>query len=70
MIGNDFLDIMMHKRFTEHQSYVLLCTETTLSNPPVVHSKSSCDVHLLRSLWINLPYLVLWTEKGIHRAPL
>ena len=31
------------------QSYVLLCTETTLSNPPVVQSKSSCDVHLLRS---------------------
>ena len=32
-----------------HQSYVLLCTETTLSNPPVVLSKSSCNVHLLRS---------------------
>ena len=32
-----------------HQSYVLLCTETTLSNPPVVIPKSSCDVHLLRS---------------------
>ena len=32
-----FLDIMMHQRFTGHQSYVLLCTETTLSNPPVVH---------------------------------
>ena len=32
-----------------HQSYVLLCTETTLSNPPVVQPKSSCDVHLLRS---------------------
>ena len=31
-----------------------LCTETTLSNPPVVHPKSSCDVHLLRSLWVTL----------------
>ena len=28
---------MMHLRFMGHQSYVLLCTETTLSNPPVVH---------------------------------
>ena len=37
MIGNIFLDIMMHKRFTGLQSYVLLCSETTLSNPPVVH---------------------------------
>ena len=46
MIGNHFLDIMIHQRFTGHQSYVLLCPETTLSNP-----KSSCDVHLLRSLW-------------------
>ena len=34
-----------------HQSYVLLCTETTLSNPPVVQPKSSCDVHILRSPW-------------------
>ena len=31
-----------------HQSYVLLCSETTVSNPPVVFPKSSCDVHLLR----------------------
>ena len=38
-----------------HQSYVLLCTETTLSNPPVVQPKSSCDVHLLRSSWIKPP---------------
>ena len=38
-------------RFTGHQSYVLLCTETTLSKHPVIHSKSSCDVHLFRSLW-------------------
>ena len=36
-----------------HPSYVLLCTETTLSNPPVVQPKSSCDVHLLRSPWIT-----------------
>ena len=36
-----------------HQSYVLLCTETTLSNPPVVQPKSSCDVHLLRSPWLS-----------------
>ena len=32
--------------------YVLLCTETTLSKHPVVHPKSSCDVHLSRSLCI------------------
>ena len=37
-----------------HQSYVLLCS-TTLSNPPVVIPKSSCDVHLLRSPWIIIP---------------
>ena len=37
MVGNNFFDIMMHKRFLGHQSYALLCTETTLSNPPVVH---------------------------------
>ena len=35
-----------------HQSYVLLCTETALSNPPAVIPKSSCDVHLLRSPWL------------------
>ena len=34
-----------------HQSYVLLCNETTFSNPPVVFPKSSCDVHLLRRPW-------------------
>ena len=34
-----------------HQSYVLLCAETTLCNHPVLIPKSSCDVHLLRSLW-------------------
>ena len=38
-----------------HQIYVLLCTETTLSNPPVVQLKSSCDVHLLRSPCLNWP---------------
>ena len=32
MIGKHFLDIMMHSKFMGHQSYVLLCTETTLSN--------------------------------------
>ena len=53
MAGNNFLDIMMHQRFTGHQSCVLLCTETTLSNHPVIHPKPSCDVHLLRSLCIN-----------------
>ena len=31
-----------------HQIYVLLCTETTVSNHPVVFPKSSCDVHPLR----------------------
>ena len=35
-----------------HQSYVLLCTETTPFNPPVVQPKSSRDVHLLRSPWL------------------
>ena len=34
-----------------HQSYVLLCAETTLSDHPVVIPKPSCDVHLLRSPW-------------------
>ena len=36
-----------------HQSYELLCSETTLSNHPVVRPKSSCDVHLLRSPWVK-----------------
>ena len=49
MIGNNVLDIMMHQRFIGHQSYALLCTETTLSNHPEAIPKSSCDVHLLRS---------------------
>ena len=39
MIGKHFLDIMMHSRFMGHQSYVLLCTETALSNHPVVIRK-------------------------------
>ena len=53
MIGNNFFDVMMHYRFTGGQSYVLLCTDTTLSNPPVVQPKSSYDVHLLRSPCIS-----------------
>ena len=36
-----------------HQSYVLLYTETTLSNHPVVFPKSSCNVHLFRGPWIR-----------------
>ena len=40
-----------------HQSYVLLCTETTLSNHPEVFPKSSCDVHLLRSPWFIKAHL-------------
>ena len=55
MIGKHFLDIMMHSRFMGHQSYVLLCTETALSNHPVVIPKSSCNVHLLRSPCLLLP---------------
>ena len=39
---NHFLTTMISiKRFLGHQSYVLLCTETTVSNPPVVLPKSS-----------------------------
>ena len=38
-----------------HQNYILLCTETTLSNHPFVIPKSSCDVHLLRSLCVIQP---------------
>ena len=48
---------MMHLRFTGSQSYVLLSTETTLSNHPVVHPNSSCDVHLLRSLWLKYAFI-------------
>ena len=48
-----------------HQSYVLLCTETTLSNPPVIQPKSSCDVHLLRS-----PWLILEIKKTVYSVPL
>ena len=53
---------MMHQRFMGHQSYVLLCTETTLSNHPEVFPKLSCDVNLLRcpciksSSNISLPF--------------
>ena len=35
------------------QIYVLLCTKTTVSNPPFVFPKSSCDVHLLRRPWFE-----------------
>ena len=48
-----------------HQSYVLLCTETTLSNPPVVSPKSSCDVHLLRSPCPDQPkYQIQFHKKS------
>ena len=43
-----------------HQSYVLLCTKTILSTPPVVQPKSSCDVHLLRSPCISLVALYIY----------
>ena len=36
-----------------YQSYVLLCTKTTVSNHTVVYLKSSCDVHLLNVLDLN-----------------
>ena len=50
-----------------HQGYVLLCTETTLSNPPVVQPKSSYDVHLLRSLWLTPTYeTVIWVCKNYN----
>ena len=45
MIGNNFLDIMMHRGFTGH-CYVL--TETTLSKHPVILPKSRCDIHLFK----------------------
>ena len=61
MIGNNFLDIMMHFRFMGHQSYVLLCIETTLSNPPVVEPKSSCNVHLLRSPCVMSQALIIFS---------
>ena len=50
----------------EHQSYVLLCTETTVSNPPVVFPKSSCDVHLFRRSLANVPFLSR-TVTRLHR---
>ena len=64
MIGNFFLILWCISWFTGHQSYVLLCTETTLSNPPVVQPKSSCNVHLLRSPWLNprIKFLKMWKE--------
>ena len=52
MIGNNF--------YGYHDALKIygapkLCTETILSNPPVVQPKSSCDIHLLRSPWIDQP---------------
>ena len=35
-----------------HQSYVLTCTEITVSSPPVIFPKSSCNIHLLRCPWL------------------
>ena len=37
-----------------HQSYVLLCTGTALSNPLAVILKSCCDVHLWSSPWLGV----------------
>ena len=54
MIGNNFFDIMIYQIFMGHQRYVLLCTETTLSNHPEVFLKPNCNVHLLRSPWITI----------------
>ena len=31
--------------------FAMLCTETTVSNPPVIFPKSCCDVHLFRGPW-------------------
>ena len=36
---------------TFYQSYELLCTETTGSNPLVVFPKSICDIFVFRGLW-------------------
>ena len=36
----------------------VVCTETAVSNPPVVFPKSSCDVHLFRG-----PCIII---QGIH----
>ena len=55
MIGNNFFDIMMHQRFTGHQSHVLLSTESTLSNH--LHPKSSCDVQVT-SIYLEVSALV------------
>ena len=48
-----------------HQSYVLLCTETILSNPPVIQPKSSCDVHLLRSPWTISALILSWIKVQV-----
>ena len=39
--------------------YILLCTETTLSKHPVVLPKSSCNIHLSRSLCLITAVLSL-----------
>ena len=41
-----------------------LCTETTLSKHPVVLPKSS-DVHLLRSLWMGLPFFPIGKKQAL-----
>ena len=51
-----------------HQSYVLLCTETALSNPPAVIPKSSCDVHLLRSPWFSTEREILARDGVAERT--
>ena len=61
MIRNNFLAIkMIHYSFLGHQSYVLLFTETNVSNPPVVFPKSSCNILLFRDSWLEyLGYITL-----------
>ena len=57
-VGVDRLIVGYGVRFVYSEGtkvmYLLLCTETTLFKHPVVHPKSSCNVHLLRSLCIGL----------------
>ena len=53
-----------------HQSYVLLCTETCLSKHPVVLPKSSCNVHLLRSLWLDPTCYLNDIRSIINEIPL
>ena len=53
-----------------HQSYVLLCTETTLSKHPAILPKSSCNVHLLRNLWLSWPILICGLRNQVYNTPL